>query len=355
MKIRSPGQCVYVLVTGPRGRFTSYTFELLFLIFVGVGLGATLLFVPDLAGLTVPTPLFPAMAYGLVLTVVGVLFYRARHRRFDEPVGRMRRLDGLLARPGALERFPHRAVERVRRRYPNSLWRLRRVLRRLSPGTTIIAHGSDGGDIVLFLGSACPFEPIELNEGPARLVDLLQARFDELAAKAARQDRHAYVDGVKRFSESVRRSVGPVIGGTFFPLWLTRALLPVLGFGAAAFFLWRDEQWALLGAWVVYGIVGYLGLRFWNDEYWLVPGGIVVRSHRPHRRAPHGWYLGRGRCVLYADGKTESIWIAHERAVVRMPERTLLAGFLVGWLSAAEPPSCEEVCDFAGIAPERLG
>jgi len=299
-------------------------------------------------------PLFLAMAYGLLLTVVGVLAHRARHRRFNEPAGRVRRLDGLLARPGALQRFPHRAVERVRRRYPSSLWRLQRVLRQLPPGTTIITYGADGGDIALFLGGACPFEPIELNEGAARLVDLLKARFDELAAEAARQDRHAYVDGVKRFSESVRRSLGPVIGGTFFSLWLRRVLVPVLGFGPAAFFLWQDEQWALLGGAVVYGVLGYLGLRFWNDEYWLVPGGIVVRSHRPHRRAPHGRYLTRGRCVLYADGKTESVWIAHERAVVRMPERTLLVGFLVGWLSAVEPPSREQVCDFAGIAPERL-
>jgi len=272
------------------------------------------------------------------------LFLRLRAKHVLAPHRRrINRLKLLLSDPAAVERMPHRVVEKFLLGMRGTEHRLEQTLVGLPTGTVVTINASHELRFRLLTNDTF-FEPMAV---------------DELCeADSESEWPNIKLVSQRRVPKPERKS--PALTGdsrklSYMISWLSIFLLVVLVIAYSG-------GWGGSGHWKpISMLVVVLALNFVREDvagrkWWLVPGGMIFRDHRVWRRTTRvGVVTPEDSPLIFHAGADFGV-VRHQGRAVRfaVPEST---GWCVlgAWISTAPRPTKEEILAFFGPDAEWEG
>jgi hypothetical protein len=251
------------------------------------------------------------------------------------------RLQRLVLHPEVVARLPHRCVEHHLRTLFPTRRRLGRLMESLSPTHAFVIEPRGGVRYAMPVPCEEPFEPINLAKDVEQAAWIAERQTELLGLNA---NSAARVRSTRR-----ERVLAALAGWWFRLLTVHRAYTLLAALAALALMMvslrnhWLTNIFALAVT-----LPSALALLA-DDNWWLVPGGLVTRAVRVWRRAPRVQRYTRGQTPLLLDCRGGDAFLLGQGKVRRCHVAGMWWVVLAGWISTARRPSDDEIESFLGI------
>lgn len=257
---------------------------------------------------------------------------------------RRKRLSRLVQIPNVEQVLPHRVCEHRLLRTMNFNTDFLLAAPDWAVGTTIVVNGPRRGQANRPRPIAVAFEPQELGGSMDALLSAMTEGPQRGEAGLSDEDAASLRSfGVPSRWSSARAKVG-------------LALL-VIAFGWYAFhgiFMARGHLGAYLLPLTGFGLL--LVSRMGGRNWWVVPGGLLYREHRPWSRKTNvGMVTQENAMLVINPGAGSGVVACRERAMVLNFNPRAGLCLLAAWMSRAKRPTREETLAFFGPDAEWSG
>lgn len=276
---------------------------------------------------------------------VALLFLqdKIRHRRLmRRPRYREERLRHLAENPLTRTRFPHRLVERALRTWGRPIRNCNETLQEIESSNLIVVNAATRSANIRPVPTDIAFEPIDLSRDFERCAWFT---VQNLEAQGCNIEDEVEKDREKRSKlQSIWLVVHP---------WTTYAIyMFVVSFGVYATLISRDQwQWQIYIAALAIACVLLPRIlpSVWGAQWWLVPGGLVLRRQRSWRRSDIIEFFASNKSALMLEARRGYGLVSTGSRVrrFRFDRRTGWA-ILSGWISVAPRPTNDEILTFFG-------
>lgn len=295
-----------------------------------------------------------AIIGGLIVGFIWTANWVHMHEILKRPRYRTERLNELCRNQEAQRRLTHRMIER-RLRGANLDWRnYRKCLRELSAGDVVCANFPRAWGQMRPGPTDIFFEPMELGNDEERICSLISTFLEESDPETSHSSETGNNDPLNRIkAKDTWRPVVLVLSWIallYFIGELAMGVYTILTQGLSG----QDSYWFIAYAVFIFGMV--LHSILFAKEWWIVPGGIVIRWHPIYRRRPIVEYFVPEDSALIVEFRSSTSAIIKDRRAYRF-ECTANDAFalLLAWLSATPRPTRHGIeCWASGDRPRFL-